>query len=228
MVKVATLLIHYQIDHLTDVAVDQLLGQDHEHGLFVVDCGSPKPYANPKAKILRLPESRGLAGSINWAMEQIAGYDYVWQYTNDVACTPEVLASLVRRLAVMAELAAVQPSMPSWHAHLNPRIEGGFEGAVYLEWAAPLVRIAAWEHIGPLDVGFNFFSMDVDWSYRAWQNDWALGVDYDVRCGHPWRGTHNVTGFPISEQAMKEHIYGCQKYGRADWQQWLMQGGDVG
>ena len=47
--KIATLLIHYAIDHLTDVAVGQLVVQDREHDLFVVDCGSPEPYRNAEA-----------------------------------------------------------------------------------------------------------------------------------------------------------------------------------
>lgn len=222
MVKIATLVIHYEIDHLTDIAVGQLLAQDCDHDLFVVDGGSPKPYRNNDVKILRSEENLGLAGSINWAMEQIEGYDYAWHYTNDVTCTPGVLASLLKRLSDIPNLAAVQPSMPSWHAHLNPRREPGCEEAIYLEWAAVLVSMAAWEDVGPLDVGFNFFSMDIDWSSRARQDGWKVAVDYSVRCGHPWRGTHNVTKFDIGSQAHKEHIYGSLKYGREDWQDFLM------
>lgn len=226
--KVATLVIHYQVDHLTDVAVGQLLAQKEKHDLYVVDCGSTKPYKNRNVSILRLPKSYGLAGSINRAMKRLEQYGYAWQYTNDVTCTPEVLASLVGRLKKNPKLAAVQPSMPSWHAHLNPRIRGGCEEAIYLEWAAVLVNMAAWRDIGPLDQGFNFFSCDIDWSWRAKQRGWKLAVDYSVRCGHPWRGTHNVTGFDIGSQAAKEHLYGMKKYGRPDWQAWLMSGGQGG
>lgn len=227
--KIATLIIHYKINHLTDVAVAQLVAQDRDHDLFVVDCGSPEPYRNAEAPcILRLGRSRGLAGSINWAMEQIgSGYDAVWHYTNDVTCTPDVL----RKLACFLQggypggdpgLAAVQPSMPSWHSHLEPRPAQGWAYADYLEWAAVLVNMAAWEDVGPLDEYFNFFSMDIDWCYRARQKGWEVAVDYYVRCGHPWRGTHNVTGFDISSQALVEHGHGMQKYGREDWQRLLM------
>lgn len=227
MVRVATLIIHYEIDQLTDVAVDNLVAQKQKHDLYVVDNGSSKPYKNDRARVLRVEPNRGLAGGINWGMQQIGGYDYVWQYTNDVTCTPRVLASLVKRLRVNPKLAAVQPSMPSWHAHLNPRIEGGCEEVIYLEWAAVLVNMKAWEDVGPLDEGFAFFSLDIDWSFRARQKGWKLAVDYSVRAGHPWRGTHNITGFPINAQALKEHKYGCLKYGRQDWQGWLLAGGDI-
>lgn len=230
MVRIATLLIHYEIEQLTYIALNNLLGQSQEHDLFVVDCGSSKPLVLDIAgvTVLRLKESLGLSGSINWAMRGLKTlhfdweYDYIWHYTNDVTSTPGVLKSLVRRLEAYPELAAIQPSMPSWHKHLNPRREGGWEAVRYLEWAAVLMNMAAWQDVGPLDEGFNFFSMDIDWCHRAKQKGWAVAVDYDVRCGHPWRGTHNVTGFSITDQALKEHEYGREKYGREDWQGFLM------
>ena len=224
MASVATLVIHYIVEELTNRAVKDLLAQDYRHNIFVVDCGSPKAYENPDVEVWRLDNSRGLAGSINWAMKRIEDYDYAFQYTNDVTSPPEVLGSLVRRLTNDVRLAAIQPSMASWHRHLNPMQSDSCAYVPYLEWAAVLVNLAAWKDVGPLDEEFNFFSMDIDWSYRAKQKGWKLAVDYSVRCGHLWRGTHSLTEFDIGGQSRKEYLYGAKKYGRKDWNQFLMGG----
>jgi GT2 family glycosyltransferase len=112
--------------------------------------------------------------------------------------------------------------MPSSHKHLRPRENGVVAPALYLEWAAPLVSQIAWAEVGPLDEEFGFFSMDIDWSYRAKQLGWRLAVDYAAVCDHLFRGTHNATKFSISEQGAKEHAHGISKYEREDWQEWLL------
>jgi len=222
MVAIATIVLHYKVDELTKRAVSDMLAQTQAHDVFVIDGGSPEPYVDNRVPVLRNPVNLGLAGTINWAMQFMGKYDYVWHYTNDVQSPPNVLASLVDKMLPFAPIAAIQPSMPSSHGHLNPNPDGGCKSVRYLEWAAVLVYMPAWYGIGELDEQFNFFSMDIDWSYRAKQKNWDLLVDYDVECKHPWRGTHNVTRFSISEQGQKEHQWGVKKYGTERWQEWLM------
>jgi len=219
---IATIILHYKVDELTRQAVSDMLAQTHPHDVFVIDGGSPEPYVDDRVPIFRNPINLGLAGTINWAMHFMHKYDYVWHYTNDVRSPPDVLASLVDKMLPFAEVAAIQPSMPSSHKHLNPNKKGGCKSVRYLEWAAVLVDMTAWYDVGILDEQFNFFSMDIDWSYRAKQKGWELLVDYDVGCEHPWRGTHNVTKFSITEQGKKEDAYGKIKYKREDWQEFLL------
>lgn len=226
--RVAVLILHYKVDSLTDVAVQNLLAQKHPHDLYVIDNGSPERYTNATVRVLRRRGGHDFAGGFNWGVERIGieNYDYIWHYTTDVVCSPDVLSSLTQQVG--EKVAAIQPSMRSCHAHLNPRREGGCQTVRYVEWAAPLVSTAAWEDVGELDIGFPFFSNDIDWCYRARKKGWKFLVDYNVRCDHPGRGTFSRTNFDVASLSWTEHLYGSLKYGRSDWQEWLIRGGDLG
>lgn len=223
MVKVLTLLMHYEVDRLTNNALRYLRQQSYPHDIVVVDAGSSQPYETEEADVFRLPKSLGLAGSFNIAMERLSdGYDLVWHFTNDVEVSHvDTLAVLVDDLDYST--AAIQPAMPSSHEFLCPR---GLEtrDVPYVEWAAPLVSMTAWVDVGILDTGFNFFSMDIDWCHRAKAKGWTFKVVNRVACRHQFRGTHNELQFPISRQATAEDKHGRDKYGPG-WQEFLKGGG---
>lgn len=221
--KVASLVVHYNLDKLTDTAVACLKKQTHKNDIYVFDAGSDTPYSTKDAVVIRVPESPGLSGSWNRGMEILGNrYDLIFQYTNDVALTTRHdLQNLVGLMTAHYDLAAVQPSMPSSHKHLR-HIDGvSWKPARFLEWAAVLMSLTAWVDVGPLDEGFNFFSMDIDWSHRAIKKGWWLAVVHKVEAKHVLRGTHNETAFDISNQARIEHQHGKLKYHRDDWQAFL-------
>ena len=226
--KIAALIVHYEVEELTDTAVDCVRQQALRPDVFVVDAGSTKAYTNRHATIFRLPESPGLAGAFNFGMKMINHeYPLVWHYTNDVTAPQGTLRLLVNAMKQYDDLAAIQPCMPSSHSHLKPK-EDALRGkpsalapAPFLEWAAVLMSTVAWVDVGILDEGFNFFSMDIDWSHRAIKKSWWLAVHYGAVCDHILRGTHNKTNFNIEAQGAKEHEYGTKKYGRKDWQRYL-------
>jgi len=219
--RVATIVLHYIVDQLTYEAVTGVLAQTISHDVIVIDAGSPSPYVDDRVSVYRKAALGGLAGSVNWAMQILHDYDYVWNYTNDVTAPPEVLGALLGLMAEDSNLAAVQPSMPSWHKHLNLGMGPGWSHVPYIEWAAPLISMDAWKDIGPLDPNFEMVNMDMDWCYRARMKGYRLVVNRDVCCGHPWRGTHDVLDYDIVAQAQRENAYGAKKYGRPDWKEYI-------
>jgi len=220
--KIATVVVHYKLDGLTNKCLDYLLAQTYPHDIIVLDNHSPEPFLSDRVPILRRHDGSDLAAGFNYATHFLGNYDWVWHFTNDVFAPPNTLESMVRVIRNRWDMAAIQPAMPSSHPHLCPKPEGGTADVRYLEWAAAMVNMTAWRDIGPLDEGFAFFSMDIDWSQRARKRGWKLVVDYNVQCEHEGRGTHDPIKFSISEQGKKENAYGKIKYKREDWQEFLL------
>lgn len=161
-------------------------------------------------RVIHLPENRGYAAACNAAIRQAraAGADYVWLLNNDIDMPASTLAPLVKTLERQARWAAVAPvtiDPESPHRVLGAgmvvgrtraRVRHLYTGSLQrllpaepyavdgIEGAAPLLRLAAVDVIGELDEGYGMYWEDTDWSVRARDAGWEVGIDPRARVSH--------------------------------------------
>lgn len=118
---------------------------------------------------------------------------FVWWITN-VTFPPKLLNSLLD--AFDPDTAAVHPLMPT-SDHIYMREADGVEDVPFVEWTAPLIRLAALDDVGLCDPIMPYVGMDIDWSHRAKLKGWKLKVDGRVELTHEY--LRNNAPEPISQ-----------------------------
>ncbi len=161
--------------------------------VILVDNGSSdhtEDWANenyPQVSVLRTDGS--LASAINYGVEHAQG-DYFLILNPDVKLAPDALAQLVSTARQYPDSAAVAAKLRllwtpgfinglgnfvgaySWGTdialgHLDLGQFDSWREVPSACFAAALIPAAAWENVGPLDIGFPMYYEDSEWCYRA-------------------------------------------------------------
>lgn len=139
-----------------------------------------------------------MAAAFNSGMAQVRT-EWAWMLTN-VAFEPWLLGHLLNAAAQLTEVAAIHAPFGSEHPHMAT--EGALlERVPFVEWTAPLVHMAAWDEIGPLDEAMPYWGMDIDWCYRARIFGWLCYVARHAELQHTY--LRNVNGDHPATRARK-------------------------
>jgi len=202
--KVATVIMHYEYEDLTNQVLAQLSGLSD---LFVFDDGSSHLFEPAsKATVIAIPENRGYVKAVNEALRVLGNlhtvcasdpYDAVWTLNNDVeGLTGELLEALSQALEKNKHLAAVSPAIAG-NGHHEMRPGNEFRGRIdpkarresFIDWVCPLVRMSAWLDVGGFDESLPGYGVDVDFCKRARDREWRFAVLPQFTIQHEGRGT---------------------------------------
>ncbi len=233
--RVAALVLHWQVDPLTSAVVDMLAKQKLMPGdtldAVVIDNGSDKPYTPDSKDVIRLDRNYRYTGGMNRGMAALIdkGYDAFWQLNNDITLGPNVLASCLDALRSHPDAAVIHPAvfhLGTCHEQMWPRKAGGVVEVYWADFIAQLIPLKAWQEVGKLEELLPGFGDDVDWCWRARQLNWRIYVDRRVYIQHEsgWTRKHiadnGLGSWSIVSQVM------TQKWG-SGWEQRMMQDTDI-
>jgi len=207
--RVGAVVLHFNHVKLTEMCCRALLQQTRQvDQILVVDNGSQEPLGRalinlgPRIRVIHLNENLGFAGGVNAGVDVLFReyhVEYIWLINNDVECDNDVLAGMLDQLLVMQTMAAIGCSLieKSDNGGESTVIGGRFPYPIlvpevstlgdpvdYLCGACLLLRSQAWREVGGMDTGYFFFFEDADWSMRAKQRGWTLGVCEEVKARH--------------------------------------------
>lgn len=227
--NVYALVMHYEVEELTDRVVTQLSDIDVDMTV-VFDDGSQKPYERSRHKltVIRSERNLGFVKGTNLVMEKIAykaqrlqGPTLVWMLNSDITgLTQEMLTEMKMVLGLFWGVAAVTPAVAgSPHTEMLPGPEK-FRRSKFIDWVCPLVRVVAWNAIGGFDENLKGYGCDLDMCYRARDHDLGFGVLPQLVVEHEMGGT--VNRIPNARghndlDYMNEYL--CKKYNVSDWRQ---------
>lgn len=142
--------------------------------------------------VIATPENKGWGGGVNEFMaqviENVPACKAVWICNDDITGVSQAMG---RRLynALMATGAAI--ISPCCDNQVNGQIHNYHSNAIrrvtYVDMVAPMISVAAWKDVGPLDVdelGVGH-GLDIDFCYRAKLKGWTFYVDDRSEIRHP-------------------------------------------
>ncbi len=158
--------------------------------------------------LIRSGENRGFAGGCNlgirYALKRRA--DYVWLLNNDVVVESEALPEMVATANSDEKIGLVGSVLYDFDTPETIQAWGGGSinwwmgttknlktltepGPDYLTGASLLIRAAVIESIGLLDESYFFYGEDMDYSRRALEAGWSIGVAEGSTVLHKEGGT---------------------------------------
>lgn len=208
--RVAAIVLNYNAPGLTINCFQSLKQQSSSiDQMVVVDNGSKEPLPGkleeliPDIRQIHLEQNRGFSCGVNAGIQSIPhdlNHDYVWLLNNDVICGPTVLKKMLAHITQDPEMAAVGCMMEELEDNgqivqvigghfpnrffLVPYVSRPGAPVDYLCGACVLIRREALEDVGLLDENYFFFFEDADWSFRAAQKGWKLGVCNEAVISH--------------------------------------------
>jgi len=231
-VRIAALILHYRCNDLTDRCVASLRLREMPCDVYVIDNGSPEPYATGDGvEVIRLPENAYVTGGFNAGMGALfkkgLPYDAVWQLNNDVTFDWDVLSKLAGRMEREPSMGVISPAIyGNHHKHMTPRKDGALCLVSWVDWVAPLVRMKAWQEVGPFDTELRGYGMDLDWCGRARQRAWGCFVDHGARVFHESGATRKrLGGNGIDRNELMEAVL-TRKWG-GEWRRWLRRSDQI-
>ena len=154
-----------------------------------------------ETEVIARRTNRGYAAACNegvrWASTLNPGY--VWLLNNDIDMDSGTLSRLLETLELRQDWAAAAPATVDTEGirvlgagvaldKMRGRVRHLWVGADVgslptepyevdaIEGSAPLIRMAAMRHVGGLDERYGMYWEDTDWSRRAIQSGWRIGI----------------------------------------------------
>lgn len=185
--KTATIIIHYNRDDLTRRVLGEL---DGLADLYVLDNGSVTPFVDSRAKVIRMEANRGFIGGANVCMTYayVNAFSHVWLLNNDIyGVSSDMRVALELVASCFDDLAVVSPAISgSPHSAMAP---GELREVGCIDWVAPLISVRAYAEVGPFDEDLKGYGVDIDYCYRARQQQWRLLVDGRMTVQHQMGAT---------------------------------------
>jgi GT2 family glycosyltransferase/glycosyltransferase involved in cell wall biosynthesis len=203
--------------------------------VLVVENGpGPDPILPEGVTLLRLPENRGYAGGMNAGVAVLRerGCDRVLLLNNDATLEEGALRRLAEAVddpgtaaAGPVVLRAGDGRVESRGADFDPR-RGRFrllghgeppspgEGRIavgVLSGVALMVRLSAWDRIGPLDESYFHSFEDVDWSLRAREAGFTLVAVLGARVRHAGARTLGAASSDRLYYAARNHLRAAER-----------------
>ena len=87
-----------------------------------------------------------------------------------------------------------------------------------MDWTCPVMRMAAWQSIGPFDPQFVGYGADLDWCKRARDAGWKFYVHDGLQVHHQGSQTALSQGLQgVQGNAAEMNRLLCKKWGVGDW-----------
>jgi len=221
--KIAALILHFELDHLTNALVEDLRRFGGSE-IIVVDNGSSHAYPGDCDSYICLDRNYYVTGGFNRGVamhDQLDQPDAYWMLNNDISFDMDVLSPLVAVLEAHPDAAVVSPAVANTvHGHMHPRKDKALCEVAWVDWVAPLVRAEAWRDIGEFDERTRGNGLDLDWCYRARQKGWRCYVEHKAIIEHEQGATRRATGgHGIAHHATMEAVL-TEKWGE-EWREKL-------
>ena len=195
----------------------------------------------PGLRTFRLPENVGWAAGYNMALSVAVdeGFEFAYLLNNDALPYPGAVESVVKRIAVRDDMAAVgsvildSDSTSVWYDgdYLAPGVQldvadihPGIRSTRAFNGAGFIIRLSAFVSVGPFFEEFFLYHEEVDWSVRAMQQGWRICVDGSSMVTHEREGSnssHNSTYYRVRNRFMALRR-GVSVSGEAETLTWLM------
>lgn len=202
----AIAILHYKTDAMTARLAQSIGATVH---VVVNGC----TYTGPGVKIW-LQDNLYFTGGWNAAMDILKDYEYVWMLNSDVeGPTTEMFTALISQFN--SDTAVVTPAFNSPHEVFHPN--GKVHPTMWIDWCAPVVKMAAWNKVGPFDTNFKGYGADIDWCVRARQAGYNFLVS-DHSINHLGSVTARETGEWAQNNYNEMATLLHQKHKR-DWQE---------
>jgi len=199
--------------------------------IVVVDDGSPIPYEDERATIIRLEQNRGYTGATNEGIlhAQKLEYDYVHLLNNDTEPEPNFIkvlhdvmqkesaigiAGSVRKLVTDSEMCYElfgEDMIRGYQRVCNQDMLKDLPEIIHTYWVplcSSLVRMDMIREIGLLDKQMRTWCSDTDYCFRANFAHWNVSIIPASIVLHIHQGT---TGTNISEGVSKDQQVALQK-----------------
>jgi len=146
--------------------------------IIVVNNGAHYYNDRDDVKICDLTENHYFVGGWNIFMQkylsvlqyEYGGIDAVWMLNNDIVGLDDDKLKAVEDQAEKSwgkSIAGWSPTFNSPHPSFH-YVKGNIKrDSKWLDWCCPLIRVQAWEDVGPFDNKFVGYGADLDWCYRA-------------------------------------------------------------
>ena len=218
----------------TQRCVASLLDSTALAGVVVVDnesTGELREMRGERLDLIEVPENRGFSGGVNVGIRRAleAGADAVLVINNDAVIAAGALDLLVEALAADPELGIVAPLIVNPDGSVQSR--GGrvsrWSGVArqnystrridYLSWACVLVRADVFRAVGELDERFFMYWEDVDYSLRARESGYRIGVVDDAVVSHELSASGRTAGRLLAVYYTWSMLSLGDKHGGAVW-----------
>lgn len=175
--------------------------------MVIVDNGSDPPI---RGAHVRIAENLLFSGGWNYAAHALSGAcEYLWMLNSDVSgARPETADRMLARVAGPCDVVS-----PTFAGCPHPHMRGRGREVVrvrWVDWVAPLVRLAWFLEGGGFDEGLPGYGADIDLCYRR---GGYLYVDPRERLRHLWGATVRKTGDRRIHQTREARQYLVEKHG---------------
>lgn len=148
--------------------------------------------SNHACRIIRADRNLLWANGFNAAMNAIIELypdaKAVWLCNDDITgVSVDMGKVLYKRLMDYPNVAAVSPAIiESKCPESTPLTESSVRKVHFIDFVAPMISVAAWKQVGPLDSQLmgNGWGNDMEWAYRADKAGYQLLVDDSQRIHH--------------------------------------------
>jgi GT2 family glycosyltransferase len=234
MPQIAIIIVHWKGLEDTLCCIDSLefASRFHAHILLVNngssdDLQSAVPYSS-HIHILNLKRNMGFTGGINAGIREAykEGADYLWLLNNDTVCAPGTLDKLIRAVKnypfydILTPLILHNEGKTPWFAgsflDCNTlaathewRLWPIAEQITELPWitgCAPFLHRSALERIGFFDERFYLKWEDVDFSIRARELGFHMGLLADAVICHKVGGSFHTDGRAARYYHIRNHL----------------------
>lgn len=126
-------------------------------------------------------------------------YKFAWIVTN-VTFEPDLPGRLAKN---MGNHAAIHPAFDSDHIHERPDGSGEVKAVPFIEFTAAMVDTEVHQYY-PLDEKMPYWGMDLDYSYRLWQDGYNVAVDHSAEIGHTYIRNKQPNHYTIRRKAARK------------------------
>lgn len=157
--------------------------------------------------------SAGVNVGVRYVQRHYPSTQYLWLLNPDTEVTVTTLTLLVQTLQNNESLAAISPTIYDttgqvWYAGgyysklrnktvhkttSSPASNTGYWPTPFITFCAPLIRMAAWQTVGPLSEHYFLYYEDADWSLRAIALGHTLAVSTTATIVHHEASQANPT-----------------------------------
>ncbi len=156
----------------------------------------------PMHYVERNPKGVGsLSEAINRGFNQsdALNHQYAFIVTN-ITFEPDLPARLADSIG---NHAAIHPAFDSDHIHERPDGSGLVKPVPFIEFTAAFVDTEIFQYY-PLDEKMPYWGMDLDFSYRLWQDGYTVGVDHGATIGHTYIRNAKPDRYTVQRKAARK------------------------
>lgn len=217
--KAAIAFLNYRRHDLARAAVRQVYGDPFP--VYVFDNGGGLALPEyPRVEVVAREDNLLFTRGWNWAMEHLTQFEYVWMCNDDIwGVGQDMLSILMTALASDPGAAVVSPAFNSPHAPFHRQYEKhGLREVGWMDWTCPVMRMAAWQSVGPFDPRFVGYGADLDWCKRARDAGWKFYVHDGLQVHHLGSQTALSQGLQgVQGNAAEMNRLLCEKWGVGNW-----------